>query len=189
MSFVNVPAATIADTLVSKGYVANRVGNEVVYDFTHRKNASYFVRVYSSVKTGSEVARACGQDAIRIVLLRKDSTGKVWGVAKATKVLRTGTVEKVVDRLLGRCREMYAVANATLSAPSCACCGGPVWEDSSRCKDWRCRQNHGPAAVASDSFVRANVEAANEAAMLRGDDEDSYHEAMESEMAAEMQLF
>lgn len=90
--------------------------SELVYVRPHHMDPTMFVKVYTSMPKRGGDARACGADAARAVLVfeRYDAGAKRWfsgGLYKAPKVLRTGSEEKVIERILERARECYAAGN------------------------------------------------------------------------------
>lgn len=117
--FVVVPSEEMFRFLDSKGFVrsSNRSRREVVYERTHAKDPRFKVLVYTSIAEGRGTARARGADAIRVVAIF-ESHERTHGVAKLPKVLRTAPpgepaarVAHVLERVLGRMREAYAVCN------------------------------------------------------------------------------
>ncbi len=116
MSFVPVPATAIRSRLAGAGFtlVLGTHGEEV-YERKHDRDGRYVVRVYSSIQRGADEARACGEDAIRVVALfvdgRYNFPPRTVPIFKATRVNRTGTVDGVLDRLIERAREAYAACN------------------------------------------------------------------------------
>ena len=110
--FVVMPAHLIRSRLAAAGFFRQTDvrGNEEVYDLRHTKDAHYVVRVYTSVRAGMDEARGCGGDAIRVVALRVEGNA-VTPIFKSTRIHRTGTVEKVLDRMIERSREAYAACN------------------------------------------------------------------------------
>lgn len=105
MSFVPVPAAALVVALETAGFrrLEQPAGREVVYYRTHQNDVRYSVKVYTSIREGSDVARHRGQDAIRVVAVREER-----GIYKGPRVYRTGSVDAVVGRMLERAREAYA---------------------------------------------------------------------------------
>lgn len=115
--FVAVPAAAIRERLAAAGFqLLPATNGEEVYERAHNKDARYTVKVYSSIQRGAAEVRDCGEDAIRVVALFADSNfhwpARVTPIFKATRVHRTGTVEKVLDRMIERAREAYAACNS-----------------------------------------------------------------------------
>jgi hypothetical protein len=115
--YVSVPATAIRSRLAGAAFllVAGAYGEEV-YERPHDRDPRYVVRVYSSIQRGAGAARACGEDAIRVVALFLDgkyhSPPKVVPIYTATRVHRTGSVDAVLDRMIERAREAYAACNA-----------------------------------------------------------------------------
>lgn len=116
--FVEVPRHAIVEFLKAKGFEEISSGrSELVYERRHHRDPSLRVRVYTSVQKWATDARGRGEDAIRVVVVRDDD-GAVLGVAgprsrvrKLARIHRTGSVEKVLVRLLERMRDAYAIAN------------------------------------------------------------------------------
>lgn len=111
--FVPVPAAAIRNRLAAAGFVLlTATRGEEVYERAHHSDPRYIVHVFSSIQRGAGEARACGEDAIRVVALFLDgkyhSPPKVVPIFSATRVFRTGTVDGVLDRMIERAREAYA---------------------------------------------------------------------------------
>jgi hypothetical protein len=137
-TFVEVPAAELAKFLTDRKFTAGKQGHEVVYSRTSKTNPLLRIAVYSSVTEGAETARGCGEDAIRVVLLGKVSGGKEWCLRKTKTIHRTGSVEKVLARILDRIME--AAEYAKMYSGPCPCCGSPVYADSGRCVMRACRE-------------------------------------------------
>ncbi len=108
--FVEVPTEAIENFLKEKGFVPEVQGREIVYAFKHLKNPSLFVKVYTSIRVGEEVARGCGSDAIRIVAIFNDGK-RSFGIRKCQRVYRTGSVKLVLARLHERMQEAYGCLN------------------------------------------------------------------------------
>lgn len=111
-TFITMPANTIRSRLSAAGFIRSPTnsGNEEVYDCRHIRDPRYVVRVYSSIRAGMDEARGRGGDAIRIVALFIEGN-VVTPIFKATRIHRTGSVEKVLDRMIERSREAYAACN------------------------------------------------------------------------------
>jgi hypothetical protein len=75
------------------------------------------VKVYSTIPRAGQAVRDCGKDAIRVVVTfaSETSSDKPYGVYKAKRVHRTGSVEAVVERMLSRMREAYGFINGRLN--------------------------------------------------------------------------
>ena len=116
-TFVSVPAAAIRERVAAAGFrlLPGSSREEEVYERPHDKDDRYAVRVYTSILRGAEEARDCGADAIRVVALFVDGKfhypPKTVPIFKAVRVHRTGSVEKVLDRMIERAREAYKAIN------------------------------------------------------------------------------
>ena len=112
--FVEVPAAAIRERLAGAGFVKefdpDRRYTEEVYLRHHDRDGRYVLKVYSSISLRRDVARGCGADAIRVVALLV-TPNRTYPIFKAARVYRTGSVEKVLDRMIERAREAYAACN------------------------------------------------------------------------------
>ena len=75
----------------------------------HVPDRNLVVKVYSSVRRGAGDARGVGEDAIRVVALRYKGERGWVGIWKSKRIFRTGTVEKIVQRMIARMREGYLV--------------------------------------------------------------------------------
>lgn len=137
-TFVEVPAVELDQFLTEKKFVAGKQGHEVVYTRQSKTNPLLKIAVYSSVTEGAATARECGEDAIRVVLLGKVSGGKEWCLRKTTRIHRTGSVAKVLARILDRIME--AAEAAKLYGGPCPDCGSPTYADSGRCVVRACRE-------------------------------------------------
>jgi len=143
MAYNPVPSETIHSTLEESGFTKAQAHNEVVYERECHRLPSLVIRVYTSAAVGSTKVKACGKDAIRVVLLyRAPESGTTYGVKKAKKILRTGTTEAILERMLDRAREMYAFANRMNERGPCPKCGGPRYYDSGSCvaKCWKAQK-------------------------------------------------
>lgn len=121
--FVDVPATAMRGKLHELGF--QRVDmkdllpsiREEVYERAHHKDARYKIMIYTSIGVGAVAARGCGQDAIRVVVVFFPSgrgNGSGCGVYKGTRVHRTGSVDKVLERVTERLRAAYAFVNERL---------------------------------------------------------------------------
>lgn len=107
--FVEVPAPAIRERLAGAGFRRlHAPGAEEVYGRHHDRDGRYLIKVYSSIKGGR--IRGCGADAIRVVAILVTET-KAYPIFKAKRVHRTGSVEKVLDRMIERAREAYAACS------------------------------------------------------------------------------
>lgn len=110
MSYVEVPAEMIFEFLTVHGFVERDMtkvrGSEIVYERSHKVDSRYKVLVYTSVRRGARRARGLGKDAIRVVAIFEQGSDS-RGICKLPRVHRTGSLEAVFDRMLGRMREAY----------------------------------------------------------------------------------
>lgn len=134
--YVEVPASAMFRRLEAAGFRRTNSQSEVVYARPHNRNMELEIRVYTSFTEGRDTARECDSDAIRVSLVWRPKT---IGICKFAKILRTGTVEKVIDRTIERAREAYAFANSMIKRGRCQKCGAPRYGDSGRCIDASCR--------------------------------------------------
>lgn len=118
MSYVEVPAEAIRTKLAQAGFVLDPTarGHEEVYVRQHR-NPLYTIKVFSSIARDQTAARGCGQDAIRCVAIFTHAHGTQC-VYKGKRVHRTGSIEKVLTRMIERARDAYAAVNDRLKGVS-----------------------------------------------------------------------
>lgn len=82
--------------------------------------AGVLVLVWTSIPPrGALAVRESGKDAIRVCSVYR-SDDRSFGLAKETRVNRTGTIENIVDRTLERARSTW---RAALDRPTCSSCG------------------------------------------------------------------
>lgn len=93
---------------------------EDVYVKPLPEDARLAIAVYTSITHGT--ARAVGADAIRVTLLYKRQDGSIRGLAKETRINRTGTIEAIIDRMVDR---IYLARNLAKSVPHCEHCRAP----------------------------------------------------------------
>lgn len=137
-TFVEVPADKLAGFMAERKFTAGKQGHELVYTRRSKHNPLLRIVVYSSVTEGADTARDCGEDAIRVLLLGTVSGGKEWCLRKTKRIHRTGSVAKVLDRILDRILE--AVELAKIYGGPCPDCGSPTYADSGRCVTRVCRE-------------------------------------------------
>jgi hypothetical protein len=77
--------------------------------------------VYTSIRVGAGEARGCGEDAIRVVAFWKGDRAS-WGVYKAVRTFRTGSVEAVIERVHERARAAYGACNEHVKTGRCPIC-------------------------------------------------------------------
>ncbi len=113
MSFVSLTRDDFDKCLRPKGFRTDWVRSELIYTLNHKKDPSYRVIVYTSIKFGSNVTDAIGRDAIRSCAVRTIGNQTI-GIASTTRVNRTGSVQKVLARTLTRLREAYDTCNRVI---------------------------------------------------------------------------
>lgn len=131
--FVEVPADRLLGALRAIGeavrgsggsYVEGSQGREVVVDVVPPGGRA-MVRVYTSLAIGASEARACGEDAVRLVV-GITTPERFRPLDKARKILRTAPaaaddrVAVFLERLRNEIREAYRRARAV---PACPLCG------------------------------------------------------------------
>jgi hypothetical protein len=109
--FVSISAETLRATFEKAGFclVHSAAGYEEVYARSHHVDTRYVVKVYSTIPKAGTKARGRGKDAIRVVAVFDGA--KTYGVFKAKRVHRMGSVEATIERMLGRMREAYGFIN------------------------------------------------------------------------------
>ena len=105
-------AKKIKETLLTAGFHKVPNAGEDVYERAHHKAEDIVVRVYTSVYRGE--VRESGEDAIRVAAIYNGR-----GIAKATRINRTGDMEKITERLLERMREVYGKVPSITRCPRC----------------------------------------------------------------------
>lgn len=108
--FVEVPSAVLFKHLEAHGFTDVTMFREVVYQRVHHIDPRYKILIYTSVARGATTARACGADAIRVAPIVLEGF-RSRGIAKLPRILRTGSVEAVFERVIERAREAYAICN------------------------------------------------------------------------------
>lgn len=112
--YVEVSRKTLLDALHAAGFRQHlgQPGGELVYSRNHGYDSSMWIKVYTSLPLAAGDARACGKDAIRVLLCFENPVSKASGcLYKASRVYRTGSEAKVIERTLERARECYAEGN------------------------------------------------------------------------------
>ncbi len=99
-------------------------GKEIVYVFENMYHPSARMKVYTTIPAGGAKIRAAGKDAMRVVCAYEGDKAipprhgaepkKSFGLFKATRILRTGTVEDFLGRLEERMRDAYGFTNEWL---------------------------------------------------------------------------
>jgi len=131
--FVEVPADRllahlrgIGAAIAGKGgkLVEGRAGREVVFDLG-APHGRAMVRVYTSLAGGAQTARACGEDAVRVVVVAGTPEG-TRPLEDSQKVLRTAprAAEDRVGAFLARLTDtLRAAYRRALDVPACPDCG------------------------------------------------------------------
>ncbi len=103
-------------------------GEEEVYEFDASKVAPRaFIKVFSSI-VGDKV-RPDGEDAIRVAMMYRCLDGKVVDLVNVKRVNRTGTVEGINNRTLGRMRAVYReLQKRIFDKKVCPRCQAPLRE-------------------------------------------------------------
>lgn len=110
--YVEVPPDMMRERLKGAGFYPTAEScDEEVWERPHDRDGKYRIRVYTSISTGDERTRACGTDAIRVVVVLI-TPNKTYGIYKSARVYRTGTAEAVCERTIERARDCYAAINA-----------------------------------------------------------------------------
>ncbi len=114
--YVEVPAATLEAFLQAKGFTRTVRRSEVVYVMRNQRDTRYVVSVFTSIRDGATTARGLGQDAIKVsaFMFLDEAADRTRGIAKCQRVFRTGSVDKILERLYERMREAYRVTNVRI---------------------------------------------------------------------------
>jgi hypothetical protein len=112
----------MVEALVGAGFTLGVQGRELTATRKHHLDPTMSIKIYTSLPADVGDVRACGEDAIRALLLFENTRTEASGcLYKAPRVYRTGSEQAVVERTLERARECYAEANkrhrARLAAP------------------------------------------------------------------------
>jgi hypothetical protein len=111
-------ATKIIDKLDNCGFIESDTDYEERVFHRFLPDANLKVVVYTTI-TGN-FTRDIGTDAIRVCGLYKNSKGRWFGLVKATRVNRVGTMDGIVDRMYQRMREVYVgLLNASSKCKSC----------------------------------------------------------------------
>lgn len=126
----------IGEAIAAKGgaWRAGHQRDEVVYTYDLPASPVQ-IKVYTSLALGDASARACGEDAVRLVLGCVLPGGAFRPLAKSRKLLRTAPqgepearVASFLARLREALRELYVQGKAI---PACPRCSGPMAERTS----------------------------------------------------------
>lgn len=120
--YVEINSEKLELFLQGKGFNRSLQHNEVVYSFA--MSGARIVKVYTSIRVNDDTARGCGEDAIRVVAIY-DNGNKSFGIAKLPRVYRTGSQEKVhqrvaerIDDAIKRCNEWLQKQERQISMPT-----------------------------------------------------------------------
>lgn len=107
--YVEVDRTNFCKALETAGFSPDiEARGELVYVRRHHMDQTMYVKVYTSMPLRSGDARACGADAIRVLLtFKNDRTGRSGCLFKAPRVYRTGSEAAVIERTIQRAREAY----------------------------------------------------------------------------------
>jgi hypothetical protein len=140
--YIEVPAESLMGRLRSigelvegkgGGYAEGVQGREVVVDIRPAHRVA-FLRIYTTLTRGAGQVRACGDDAIRLVVghtwIGEDGKERFGPLAKSRKLLRTAPkgpemqrISAFLDRFTEALRGGYRNA---LCHPTCPKCGRPM---------------------------------------------------------------
>lgn len=117
--YVEVSRKALLDALFACGFREHlgQGGGELVYSRQHSLDSTMWIKVFTSLPRNAGDARACGKDAIRVLLVFQNPVTKASGcLYKTSRVYRTGSEAAVIERTLERAREAYAEANKRYAA-------------------------------------------------------------------------
>lgn len=101
--------------LIGCGFSRRVKGSEIVYVKANHHHPDVWIKVYTSLRASSAKARAKGEDAIRVAVAYESDIpfrGRTsFGIYKATKIIRVGTHDQLLERLYQRMREAYGFSN------------------------------------------------------------------------------
>jgi hypothetical protein len=116
--YVEVPSAALFQRLEAAGFTRGIIGREVTYTRAHARDERLSVVVYTSAAEGSQEARGCGEDAIRVVAaftwLHKPTGERRRKNLYQAKVLRVTSIDGVLARTIEKAREAYQACNEFL---------------------------------------------------------------------------
>lgn len=111
--YIEINSENFETFLKNKGFARGVECSEIVYDRTHDKCNHITIRVLTSIKDKSAIARGVGEDAIRVIAFFNNGK-RNFGIAgrqSISRIYRTGSEEKVFERTLERMRQAYSIAN------------------------------------------------------------------------------
>jgi hypothetical protein len=116
--YVEVDRAKFIAALAAAGFSPDPESRgELVFIRQHHVDSTMFVKIYTSLPLAAGDARACGKDAIRVLLIFKNSQ-RSGCLHKTPRVYRTGSEQAVIERTLERARDAYRAANQRLKERS-----------------------------------------------------------------------
>lgn len=113
-------ASRLEGVFLGAKFTKRKSVGEDVYFYPINDNGTLKILVYSSI-VGNEV-RGNGKDAIRVALVYENKDGCEKGLARETRINRTGTVDDIAARVLDRMREAYKKSR---HLDCCQRCGSP----------------------------------------------------------------
>lgn len=116
--YVEVDRAAFCQALEAKGFTPDPDAyGELVYVRQHHLDPTMFVKIYTSLPLAGGDARACGADAIRVLLtFSNPRTQRSGCLHRTSRVYRTGSQAAVIERTLERAREAYGAGNKRVSS-------------------------------------------------------------------------
>jgi hypothetical protein len=99
--YIQLDSAVFEAFLVSHGFSRTISRDEVVFEKSHSKEPNLKVKVYTSSRVGSDVARDVGKDAIRCIALFERGE-KTYPIFKGKRIHRTTSQSSVQERTLDR---------------------------------------------------------------------------------------
>jgi hypothetical protein len=114
--YIIIDSAHFLSFLTEKGFSIdpNPSGEEIVMIRRHNKEQRLIIKIYTSIRDGSSLAREVNADAIRTIALFETPT-KVYPIFKGKNVYRVGrTQAEVEERVLERARAAYVRCNKWL---------------------------------------------------------------------------
>ena len=136
-------ADAVTDTLRAAGFTqasADRLPprtREMVFEreVTNSGKSSIVIQVWTSIENG--YMRTAGKDAIRVATVFIRDDGNQRGVAKERRVHRTGEIDAIAQRMLGRMRDAW---KGVASLPRCSQCNSPKFTSKIRKDRWTGRK-------------------------------------------------
>ena len=112
--YIEVNSKEFKTFLQSKGFSRDAMsGKEIVYSRLHDKEPKLIIKIYTSIASDANAARACGKDAIRVVAIFQGKE-KTYPIYKGARIYRVGSQAGVQERVLDRARDAYKRCNEWL---------------------------------------------------------------------------